>query len=126
MINIKTVVTSVALSMVASAGMAAVVTINNVTGEWTGTTPTDVYGLNSSSSGSYSEINWGDPANGVDQSGYSFEGLIPPPVEVDTTVGTEFDLGIFTHSNFSLWANVNWGAASITSADLMVSFDLTI
>ena len=64
MINIKTVVTSVALSMVASAGMAAVVTINNVTGEWTGTTPTDVYGLNSSSSGSYSEINWGDPANG--------------------------------------------------------------
>ena len=126
MIKIRTAVTAVALSLCASASMAAVVTINSVAGAWTSTTPGSVYGLNGSSTGSFAEINWGDPVNDVDQSGYSFEGLIPPPVVVDTATSAEFDLGIFTHNNFAIWANVPFGAPAISSANLSVDFALSI
>lgn len=112
--------------MVSTAGMAAVVTINSVSGEWTSTSPTPVYGFNESSSGSYAEINWGSAVTPGYQSGYSFEGLIPPPVEVNTATNAQYDLGVFTHNNYSLWAKVPWGAASINSANLNVNFDISI
>ena len=125
MIKLQTVAASVALSMFASAGMAAVVTINSVSGEWVSTTPGGVLGLNSSGSGSYSEIKWGDPVDDVNQSGYSFQGLIPPPIVVDTALGTEFDLGVFTHDIFAVW---NWPSVAswITSANLNVNFALAV
>jgi len=105
--------------------MAAVVTINSVYGEWTDTTPEDVYGLTVTTTDEGSTMTWGDPVFD-NQSGYSFEGLVPPPVEVDTTTGAEFDLGIFTHDNFRIWMDPPTGAFSISSADLTVDFDLTI
>ena len=115
-----------ALSLSASSGMAAVVTINNVSGEWTNATPTNVYGLNFMTTADSSVVKWGDPVNDVDQSGYTFEGLIPPPTEVNTETGAEFDLGIFTHDNFRIWANPPSGSATITSARLSVDFDFSI
>ena len=130
MSKLQTATAAVVLSLCASSGMAAIVTINSVYGEWTSATPSDVYGLSITTTADSSVMKWGDPVNDVDQSGYSFEGLIPPPVDVNTTTGAEFDLGIFTHDNFSIWARPDsgaWsGAPTISSANLSVDFDFSI
>ncbi len=132
MINLRTAVATVTFGLCASAASAAMVTIENVSGTWTDASSGPVYGLNTGvTAGGVAEINWGSPATGPlnptgTQSGYTFEGLIPPPVTVDTEHGAQFELGIFTHNNYTLWANVPSGMNAIDSADLSVDFTMSI
>ena len=109
----------------ASAASAAVFNITSLTGNWVEYTPTDVYGLNIQNTTDSSRIAWGDPANGVDQSSFVVDWIIPPAVEVDTDVATEFDLGVFTHNNFWLYGAPQ-GSTAITAAVLDVAMEFMI
>ncbi len=122
---LNTAVASMALTLCASSAMAAVISVTSVYGEWTNTTPSDVYGLSIVTDADSSVMSWGDPVF-TNQSAYTFETLIPPSSEVDAVSGAEFDLGLFTHDNFRIWANPPSGSPTITSADLNLAIDFSV
>ncbi|MCB1136062.1 MAG: choice-of-anchor K domain-containing protein [Chlamydiia bacterium] len=103
------------LSLLATMGSAQAVTYiaDDVSGIWTSADPA------SAASGlGTNEIRWGTPATSHGQSGYRFDNATPPPVVGN--VGDTFVLGTFTHMNWPITGT------AITSAELSVSFDLTI
>ncbi|MEM9709309.1 MAG: choice-of-anchor K domain-containing protein [Pseudomonadota bacterium] len=120
--TLQTVSASIALAMAASNAFAAAVTIESVTGEWVSVGPNNVFGVEYSAS--RDQVDWGRPfRSGGDKSGYKFEGLIPPPINV--TPDTTFDLGKFTHLNNSLSPNTP-GAPTISQAELKVDIGVDI
>lgn len=126
MIFMKYGAVALAISLGATAAGAATLQVNSVSGDWIGYTPDgNVFGINEVNTADYTQLNWGDPKSGFDQSGYRFEGIIPPVVE--TQPGMVFDLGEFTHFNNPIRRNPGDGQLGwITSASLEVTFDLLI
>jgi|SRR6056297_35897 len=123
----KPAIAAVALGLMASSATAATlqdVTINNVTGNWTDTTPNDVFDLGGEGT---EEIRWGKPSTLVDtglQSGYRFDGAVPPAVTVPPD--SEFALGTFTHFNNRIMRVTNGEASTIESAELKVDISLMV
>ena len=108
-------IAGLAASSLAAAGSASAadIDITNVDGIWTATNPgaSVVSGLNTNL------IEWGDPATNDGPSGYQFTNATTPfPV----TIGTEFNLGTFTHFNFPVFP------PSLESAELTVSSTIQI
>lgn len=116
-------------ALVLSATAASAVTIQDVTiqsvsGEWTDTTPGNVFGLTGEGT---EELRWGLPSTLVKtglKSGYRFDGAIPP--ETEEAADTPFALGTFTHFNNRIMAVGNGMASTISSVDLAVEISLMI
>ncbi len=116
---------SAALTLIASSAFSATVTIENVTGSWTASTPSDVYGLGVDNGEASSTISWGKAARRGRQSGYRFDSAVPP--SVDLTPGSEFELGVFSHINRPIYTMPEGGqAGKIESAELTVDFSVRI
>lgn len=122
---IKMGAVSAALTLIASSAFASTVSIENVTGAWTASTPTDVYGLNYDNGDSLSTMSWGKAPSGGPQSSYSFKSSVPPSVEIDPN--ENFELGLFSHNNWPIYKMPAGGqAGSIRSAELKVDFGVRI
>ena len=108
-----------AISMVAPAADASVVTINNVTAAWSGAIPGATYSGNGTSD---PQARWGTPASSGGQSGYGFDGATPPAINVTLppSPSPNFTLGTFTHYNQPITGN------SITSIVLTVTAQILI
>ena len=101
----------VGLSQAANA--APVATINSVTGVWSNVVPAGTTGLSGVGT---SDILWGTSA-GFGQSGYSFDGVAPPPAG-PYAENVAFNLGTFTHINNPIAVGT-----SITGARLTVTIN---
>jgi PEP-CTERM motif-containing protein len=67
-----------------------------------------------------SQVRFGQDAKAISaKSGYGFKGAAPPSMPF--TLGSDFLLGTFTHYNLPISPN-----SSITSAELLVSFSITV
>lgn len=125
---IKTGAAAAALGLMATTAMAATVhdvTISSVTGEWVSAGPSNAYDLSIDTDDESTQVLWGQPKPGGPQSGYVFEGLIPPPVA--TTPDTDFELGLFTHLNNPIKTDPGGGKVTgITEADLRIDFVIQI
>lgn len=112
---IKKLMVAGATAALLSAGTAsaAVINLTSVTGIWTATTPAfpDVNGQGTS------EIRWGGPVSGGNQSGYRFDSAATPALVAENV---NFNLGTFTHFNYPVYA------PSLTSAQLTVDSTLDI
>jgi len=92
------------VTMLPAAASAATVTINNITATWSGATTNNGGGVSYSGNGSSDPtVWWGVPVGSDGQSGYKFDGVTPPAVEIDVdaanTPSDDFKLGTFTHYN---------------------------
>lgn len=96
----------------ACAAQAGTISIQSVTGQWTGVTGgTNVNGLDTGT------VRWGTNT-GSGQSGYRFTGLAPTGPHAPDSV---FDMGTFTHFNRPISAGT-----SISAAILKVAFTFSI
>lgn len=113
-------VTSLAVASIAFFPVAAnalQVTINSVSGSWSAVT-----GGGSPSGIGTNTLSWGVPSNsGGEQSSYVFDG-VAPPVAGPFDAGVIFDLGEFTHNNYTITA----AGGSITGAQLAVTVNGTL
>lgn len=102
------------------------VTIASVAGEWVSVTPVDVFDYEQTDGENSSEIRWGDPFYSASdpQSGYRFDGAAPPQFTVDPD--TEFNLGTFTHFNWPISSRPSSGSASITQAELQLTYGISV
>ena len=104
---LKSIAAAAVVAMAATAGSAASLTINSVTGIWTNVNPgAGITGENTN------EIRWGNSK----QSGYRFDGNAPPPFVANE--GVAFDLGMFTHFNEPI------NGTSLSSTDLKVTINV--
>ena len=75
------------VTMLPAAASAATVTINNITATWSGATTNNGGGVSYSGNGSSDPtVWWGVPVGSDGQSGYKFDGVTPPAVEIDVTL----------------------------------------
>ena len=107
---LKSIAAAAVVAMAATAGSAATLTINSVTGVWTNLNP--AVGI---SGGGTNEIRWGK-SKGSGKSGYRFDGNAPPPFVANE--GIAFDLGKFTHFNNPITGT------DLSSADLKVTINV--
>lgn len=91
-------------------GIAQAATITT-TGIWTqlAGNPSNSIGLGTS------QVSWGEPANGLSQSSYKFEGVSNLALPLDNS---NFLLGTFTHENYPIYLD------SITEANLAVDLNI--
>ncbi|MBN2965126.1 tandem-95 repeat protein [Sulfurospirillum sp. T05] len=106
---------SVAASEVLVGGFAAGwVNVDTTGNSYTGTNlDTDAY---------KDKIEWGDPVNPGQRSGYVFTDNEALRSNNGVEIDTEFTLGTFIHNNFKTWS----GTSTLESADLEVKFMVTI
>lgn len=83
----------------AASAVPVTVNIDSVTGEWTafsGNPTGTTHGLGTN------KLSWGEPLNEREkQSAYIFTGAAPPPIG-SFNAGETFDIGEFTHNNFTI------------------------
>lgn len=100
---------AIALAFAVTDAVAAVITLDSVTGVWTSTTP--VSGISGVGT---NEIRWGTPTDDSNKSGYRFDGAAPPPQAV--VLETDFNIGNFTHYNFPITGtSLNTAVLQVTS-----------
>jgi len=104
----------------ASSANAETINISSVTGQWLNVGGDSVYRLNGLGG---DKISWGAPANKDNrQSSYEFKGASNLLVN-DAAGETWFDIGTFTHTNQTLWAQsylTDYKLDSIKTAQLRV------
>ncbi|WP_299846362.1 THxN family PEP-CTERM protein [uncultured Roseovarius sp.] len=107
----KTIAAAAVVAVAATAGSAATLTINSVTGVWENANPAaGISGVGTN------EISWGNPTNGNNKSRYRFDGAAPPPFIANE--GSAFSLGKFTHFNNPITGT------SLLSANLKVTINV--
>lgn len=96
---------------------AAPISINSVTGEWSGVEGGEEVTFNDDKN----EVRWGFLGEGQTQnSGYRFDGAAPAAFSVN--IDEEFDLGNFTHFNYSILSGGGIDSAVLT-LDFLLSID---
>jgi hypothetical protein len=109
----------------APAFSAATITIQNITGAWSAPTLNPASGVATIGGDNTAAptVRWGDPrpAGGNQQSGYNFNAAAGPiDVSVPPTPSGDFELGTFTHLNFTI------GRPFLTSVVLTVTAEILI
>lgn len=91
--------------------------LNSASGKWTNAKSDNTTPSNFSGAGT-NFIEWGNPVNSGNQSGYRFTGSAPPAMSV--ALDTPFAIGTFTHYNFPITGR------ALTSVDLGINALLNI
>ena len=98
----------------ATSASALTITVTDVKGTWTDTSPVaGISGLGSST------ISWGNPVGGGGKSSYTFDGVTPPP-QGPFNVGEVFSIGEFIHNNQPITGT------TLQTAELTLDWKITI
>lgn len=118
----KTLAAIAAFGLSTGAALSAPVpldlTINSVASTWSNVIGGDAVDLSAAGPGTTASVNWGVALTEGGQSGYDFSGFFPTgPLSAPAT----FDLGEFTHRNFTIASG-----GGISSADLTVEISADV
>ena len=98
----------------ATSASALTITVNSVVGTWTDTSP--VAGISGVGT---STISWGNPVGPGGQSGYTFDGVAPPP-QGPFNEGQVFSIGEFIHNNQPITGT------TLQTAELTLDWSITV